>query len=151
AAQSAPGRRHACYTTVMRSLARAGALISDVFELCYPTTCAVCDEPTNDREHQLCPVCAIQFAELHRAPACELCAMPLAERNAPSPWCRGAGAAHLERIVRLGVFRDPLKPLIHQMKYHRRWGLAEMLADRIVAHEPAKGILHETDVIVSVP
>lgn len=77
--------------------------------------------------------------------------MPLAEHDAPCARCLGEGVPHFERVVRLGVFHDPLKHLIHQMKYHRRWPIAEMLAGQLAAHEPAKALLSETDVLVPVP
>jgi ComF family protein len=53
--------------------------------------------------------------------------------------------------VRLGIFDDPIKHLIHQFKYHRRWPLGEMLADRLLDTERAKGLLTETQVLVPVP
>ena len=37
------------------------------------------------------------------------------------------------------------------MKYHRRWPLAELLADRLIETERAKTLLTETDVLVPVP
>jgi ComF family protein len=89
--------------------------------------------------------------QMTRAPACELCAMPLAAHGAPCPYCMGKGAPHFERIIRLGVFEDPLKHLIHQMKYHKRWALGEFLAARLFGTERAKGLLTETQAIVPVP
>ena len=58
---------------------------------------------------------------------------------------------HFEKMLRLGVFEDPLKSLIHRMKYHRAWSLAELLADRFFDQEPVKEMMTETDVIVAVP
>jgi ComF family protein len=58
---------------------------------------------------------------------------------------------HFEKVLRLGVFEDPLKHLIHQMKYNRRWAVGEFLADRLLETERAKGLLTETEVLVPVP
>ena len=57
----------------------------------------------------------------------------------------------LDRVVRLGLFVDPLKHLIHQMKYHRRWPLAEFLADRLSDQPRVRGLLTEADCLVAVP
>lgn len=91
------------------------------------------------------------LASLQAAPFCDRCGMPLVEFDDPCAHCMGKGVPHFERVVRLGVFEDPLKHLIHEMKYHRRWPIAEMLARRVLAHEPAKALLTETDVLVPVP
>src|SRR5207248_7350120 len=77
--------------------------------------------------------------------------MPLAEHDAPCPYCRRNGVRPLEKIVRLGTFTDPIKHLIHQMKYHRRWPLAEFFADRLLDQERVQKLLSETQVIVAVP
>jgi ComF family protein len=44
-----------------------------------------------------------------------------------------------------------VRVLIHHLKYHRRWGVGEELADRLLALERVKGLMQETDVIVAVP
>jgi ComF family protein len=77
--------------------------------------------------------------------------MPLAQAGQPCPYCQGQGLRPLERVVRLGVFEDPLKHLVHRMKYNGDWTLAEMLADRLCAHEPARDLLAQADVLVPVP
>jgi ComF family protein len=127
------------------------ALASSVIDLCYPGRCEICSDATNDARDMLCAGCDEKLAQLERAGACEPCGMPLAEYGAPCPYCHGKGVPHYERVARLGIFEDPIKHLVHRMKYHGRWTIADFLADRIVAHEPAKAILHETDVIVPIP
>lgn len=77
--------------------------------------------------------------------------MPLAELDAPCPYCDDKGIHPFDRILRLGVFEDPLKHLVHQVKYHHRWPLAEFLAERLSQQERVKGVLTETDVLVAVP
>lgn len=91
------------------------------------------------------------LASLESAPFCDRCGMPLVELDDPCAHCLGQGVPHFERVIRLGVFHDPLKHLIHQMKYHRRWPIAEMLGKRLIAQEPVKALLSETDVLVPVP
>ena len=77
--------------------------------------------------------------------------MPLAETGAPCPHCQGEGLPPFERVIRLAVYRDPLKHLVHQIKYHRRWPLAEFLADRLLEQESVKGLLTFTHCLAPVP
>lgn len=121
-----------------------------MLDFCYPGVCASCDADAGGNA-ALCAACAIKLDALAGAAGCSKCAMPLASHGAPCPYCRGGGVPHYEKIIRLGVFDDPLKHLIHQMKYHRRWPLGEFLADRLRDTEQAKGLLTETQVLVPVP
>ena len=99
----------------------------------------------------LCGDCMTHLDDLADAEACQHCAKPLASAGAPCPYCHGRGVAPFDRMVRLGVFDDPIKHLIHRMKYNRRWALGEHLADRLLETERAKGLLTETQVLVPVP
>jgi ComF family protein len=99
----------------------------------------------------LCANCNADLDRLASAAACDLCGYPLLHYGDPCPHCHGKGIAPIERVIRLGVFNDPLRTLVHRIKYRHGWPLAEYLADRLVAHEPAKGLLTETDCLVPVP
>ncbi|WP_428938620.1 ComF family protein [Fontivita pretiosa] len=121
-----------------------------LMDFCYPRLCGVCDSAAGDGL-EICAACMVELRQLETAPRCEWCAMPLAEHGAPCPYCHGRGNKPFDRIVSLGVFRDPIRQLIHQIKYHGRWTLAEFLADRLLEHEPVKGLLTETELIVPVP
>ena len=125
-------------------------MLSHVLDFCYPSRCAACDEGVEGAA-MLCPACDDELQKLESAPGCSWCGKPIPEVGAPCPHCLGDGIAHFDRVVRLGTFTDPLKHLIHQMKFHHRWGLAEGLADRLIARERVKGVLSETEVIVPVP
>jgi len=126
------------------------ALARDVIDFVYPATCPVCGASA-EASRCLCLSCAEELDHLAAAPGCDRCAVPLAEAGAPCPWCDGKSLYPFEKIVKLGVYQDPLKHLIHQMKYHRRWALAEVLADRLFQEERVKGLLTETDCIMPVP
>ncbi len=121
-----------------------------VLDFCYPGACANCDA-TTESSAILCGDCNIKLNALVSAPSCDRCALPIHSHGAPCPHCVGGGIPHYERVVRLGVFEDPLKHLIHQTKYHRRWPLGEFLADRLLDTERAKGLLTQTDVLIPVP
>lgn len=121
-----------------------------LLEFCYPGVCAGCDGSC-DGTSSVCDSCLDSLKKLESAAACEWCAMPLAQSGAPCPYCQGKGVPHYERIARLGVFDDPLKAIIHQIKYHNRWSLAGYLAERAWAHPPVRRLLEQSDRIVAVP
>ena len=125
-------------------------LVTRLMDFCYPGACAGCGAGTEGGA-ALCGKCDAELRNLETAPACRSCAKPLAESGAPCGWCLGDGVPHYEWVLRLGVFADPLKHLIHQLKYYNRWPLAEVLADRLLGQEPVKGLMPETDVVVPVP
>jgi ComF family protein len=114
-----------------------------VLDFCYPGTCAACSGAC-DGSDALCCDCTLKLMRLEMAPACDRCARPIPEFLAPCPYCTGDGLPPYDCIARLGIFDDPLKDIIHQAKYHRRWPLAEVVADRLLNHESVKGILSET-------
>ena len=125
-------------------------LLRDVFDFCYPGICAGCRggcEPKNS----LCGSCLDRLVQLESAAACEKCGAPVAEANAPCPFCKGNGVPHYDRILRLGVFDDPLKDLIHQFKYQGRWAIGQWLTERLIEQPRIRGLLDQIDVIVPVP
>jgi ComF family protein len=129
---------------------RLRGLLTSVLDFCYPGICANCDATVGSGA-TLCAECEAHLDALAAAAQCDRCGMPVERDGAPCASCVGGGVPHYERVIRLGVFEDPLKNLIHQMKYHRRWTLGEFLASRLAATERAKGILHGADVLVPVP
>jgi ComF family protein len=125
-------------------------LIHDFVDFCYPGVCASCKAGCEAGEF-LCHECGKQLSLLEEAAACDRCAMPVAYPEAPCPFCQGKGEPHYERILRLGIFEDPLKDLIHQMKYSGRWNVGESLAARLLSQERIANLVSEADVLVPVP
>lgn len=132
-------------------IARAKSLFRDVVDLLYPTTCAACDAFVEEPTGPLCVDCNKALLKQEDEAACPACAMPLVSRGDPCPYCEGKGEPNFERIVRLGVYSDPIRHLVYRMKYHGRWSLAEFFADRLMEQERVKALLTETDVLVPVP
>jgi ComF family protein len=126
------------------------ALIRDVLDFCYPCTCAHCNKLCATGEF-LCDGCLEELVALEQTAACERCGAPLASEGMPCPFCLGKGIRNYRRVLRLATFDEPLKGLIHQMKYHRQWALAEQLGGRLLARERVKAMLAEIDVLVPVP
>ena len=131
---------------------RAAALLHHVLEFCYPGACASCGSAPADGDALLCADCATKLNILAAAAACDRCAMPLAADGSPCPYCHGRGLGNAyDKIVRLCIFDDPLKRVVHRFKYQKNWALGERLADRLCATERAKGLLTQTGVLVPVP
>ena len=125
-------------------------LARDVIDFCYPGICAAC-RATADPRQTLCDACTAKLGELESAAACPQCAMPLAQVGSPCPFCKGKGIAHYESVLRLGVFENPLKDLIHFLKYQRRWAAGDFLAERLLAKAEVRSLIRSADVLVPVP
>src|SRR5439155_8424666 len=102
-------------------------MLHHVLDFCYPGICASCQSSAAGGA-SLCSACSAELDALASAPACAFCAMPAATDGALCPHCMNKGHYPFDRVIRLGVFTDPLKRLIHHMKYHKRWPICEELA-----------------------
>src|SRR3954462_10226274 len=123
----------------------ARRVIGHVLDFCYPARCAACG--TSCPSAMLCSTCEELQQKLEQHPACDLCAKPLTEWLAPCPYCNGKGIHPFDQIAALGGFDDPLKKLIHPMKYNRRWPLAEQLAERLANLDRVREILNSADTL----
>lgn len=147
-----PARRKFAFAGRCVTLPRVtiGAIYRGVLDFCFPWACAVCEVAFEGRG-PLCGDCAEELTTLEAEPCCAACAMSLPMRGSPCPYCLGKGPPNFERVVRLTSFHDPTRRLIHHLKYHRRWGVGEELADRLLAHERVKSLLQDAQVLVPVP
>lgn len=127
----------------------ATAVLRSIGDFCFPPVCKVCDEPADAAP--LCAACLEKLRRLELSAACARCALPIAEHGAPCPHCAGRGLRPFEHVLRLGAFADPIRPIIHALKFHRAWGLGEFLADRAYAQPAVAELLASCDVIVPVP
>lgn len=123
--------------------------LADIASLIYPARCLCCGVPAAGGA-AFCDACDAKLNQLIITPRCPKCAAPLAE-GAACGRCESGGIYPFDRVVALAPFREPLRKLIHQIKYHHRWPVAEILADRLVAHEPARELLEKSDCLVAVP
>jgi len=133
--------------TAFRRLAASGW--REFVEFCYPGACAMCDTRTD--AGLLCPSCYGMLVAMEHASACNACAMPLVTPGDPCPYCEGRGLYPYERVVRLGVFEDPIKHLVHLLKFQRRWPVGEYLADRLLEHDRVREVLADSDLILATP
>lgn len=135
-----------CYTTAVR-LSNA---FHAVLDFCFPGVCAACKTGCDGRV-PLCIDCLAQLNAMTSAPACRLCAAPLAMAGSPCPYCRQRGIKPFQRVVAIGRFEAPLREMVHAIKYHRDWPLAEYLARYLLEQERVKELLTAADVLVPVP
>ncbi len=77
--------------------------------------------------------------------------MPVPDQGSLCPHCEGKGLAHLDGLGSLGLYREPLKDVIHHAKYSGRWTLGEQLAERLIHQPRVENLLFETDYLVPVP
>jgi ComF family protein len=125
-------------------------LTRDLTNFIYPPHCAACREMLAEGASQFCSHCAGALDSLASTPSCLECAAPIPEGSA-CPFCGGSGIAPFDAIAALGPFREPLRNLVHQMKYRHRWPVAEILADAMYDHPRIRKILDQTDILVPVP
>jgi ComF family protein len=123
------------------------ATFRDVINLVYPPRCSVCSNPAEGSP--FCPECTSQL-ETSAAGACPRCAMPIPD-GASCPHCQGGGVYPFDSIVAAGPFRHTLRNLVHQMKYHHRWPLAEILAEWMLHDPRIAALLAETDCLIPIP
>ena len=124
-------------------------LAKDLTNFIYPPVCPSCRSSV-EQNTVFCPTCTESLSTLASHPACPRCASPIPDGSA-CPFCNGDGIYPLESITALGSFRDPLRKIIHEMKYHHRWPLAETLAGRMLAEERIRNLLNEIDVLIPIP
>jgi ComF family protein len=127
-----------------------GRLIRAVMDFGFPWSCAVC-RAAFEGPGPLCGDCSNELRSLEEEPCCGACAMSLPMLGSPCPYCMGKGPPNFERVVRLTAFHDPARQMIHHLKYHRRWGIGEELAHRLLEHERVKALLQQTQALVPVP
>lgn len=126
------------------------ASLRHLTDFCYPPICGLYDS-VGGKIQVICDECRFKIELLESAPACEKCAMPLSSAGAPCPYCLGKGIRPFDSIIRLANFDEPITQLIYHIKYHRRWTLAELAADRLRQQPRVRELLSQADRIISVP
>jgi ComF family protein len=125
-------------------------LARDLTHFIYPPLCVGCKSIRHDADSDFCRTCRDSLSALAADPACPRCGAPIADGSA-CPFCRGTGIHPFEQIVALGPFREPLRRMVHEMKYHHRWPLAETLADRMLSEKRIRDVLDKSDVLIPTP
>jgi ComF family protein len=122
----------------------------DFATLLFPGRCALCRDATPDGD-RFCTDCETRLAASEARPQCRDCGAPLAMEDAPCQHCLGRGYRLFDEVVNLGVYADPLRPLVHRLKFYHGWTTGEILADRAARLPRVRDLLRQTDVLVPVP
>jgi len=125
-------------------------LARDLTNFIYPPFCVCCRAVKVENGAAFCADCESELSALADGTACQRCASPIPAGSA-CPFCGGAGIHPFGRIAAFAPFREPLRKMIHEVKFHHRWPLAETLANRMLAQERVRELLDETEVLIPVP
>ncbi|MGN6507369.1 MAG: ComF family protein [Tepidisphaeraceae bacterium] len=127
----------------------ASQFFEQTLQLAFPPRCVACG--TFTEAGRFCEACDDALKALERRSQCVQCGAPVALDGAPCQRCRGRGYRLFDQVVNMGVFADPIKPLIHRLKYYHGWSVGEVLAERCGALPRVRALLAETEVLVPVP
>ena len=122
--------------------------LGSVRDLLLPHHCECCRAPA---QRWLCDGCHDEFDELLSQSFCPVCAYPLLADGDPCPKCLGKAGKVVQRVATLGIFKGPLRQLIHRLKYEHQWRLTGQLARHLLARPGAQSLLAEADILIPVP
>jgi ComF family protein len=121
-------------------------LFDGALDIAYPPLCLCCEAFIEQRNELVCERCwerAKQFAY----PFCANCREVL-EKNITCPHCSGQ---YSPPVFALGHFTEPLKEIIHRMKYYGYKRLADDLANRLLDIYADKMKALKLEAIVPIP
>ena len=98
----------------------------------------------------------MELAEHSAISACGACGRPVGTSGANGkpgacPWCDGRGVGRVKAVARLGPMVPPLRELIHLIKFHGRWELADWLGRQLAQQQAVRDVLSHADALVPVP
>jgi len=142
-------KRLVCASAVGRAFSAAAGGLAD---LLMPAVCVACGCHDAAAEG-LCPACGVRLLRLVSLPYCPRCGATLGPHIPERPdGCGGCPVTlpRFERVIRLGPYADPLRPLIRGLKYHRcqmTQRLGVMLAEGVAARLAGRKL----DLVMPVP
>ena len=115
-----------------------------ILDVLFPPCCAGCGEWGT----RYCRSC-IENTKTIKTAICQICGEPLnIEKGSVCDRCRET-ETYFSAVRSWGLFEDPLKEAIHQLKYRRNVGLGEVLAQPLVEILFAEA--WDIDLVTSVP
>lgn len=127
-------------------------LIGGVAGLVWPDVCGACGERPRE-PGGLCSACNVELLGLVALPYCPRCGSTLGPGLPARPdGCDACPTTlpRFSRTVRLGPYAGPLRDLVREVKYHRRFGASSRLARLL--REAVRGQLDPPpEVVVAVP
>lgn len=85
------------------------------------------------------------------APKCALCSTPVAYRDAPCARCQGKGVRPFSRVLAICHYAEPIRTMIHHLKFHYDWPTGEFLGEIAAKHNETKKLAEQCDLIVPIP
>ena len=129
--------------TLTARFPKASTEANKVVNLFFPTVCAGC----GNLGPMICKNCAEQFPWVNE-PICQRCGHVLIHPANVCARCLSP-SFHLHQVRAPLIYRDPIKSIIHKMKYSGYFALAKPLAQFMGAKWPEWDI--EPDLIMPVP
>ena len=130
----------------------ARRLAGGVAGLVWPDVCGACGE-ASDGPGGLCAACSVELLGLVALPFCPRCG----STRGPGVPVRQDGCdacpttlPRFARVVRLGPYAGPLRELVREMKYRRRFGVRGRLA-RLLAEATRGRLDPQPEAVVAVP
>jgi competence protein ComFC len=121
-------------------------LFDGVLDIAYPPICLCCETFIERKNELICDRCW-ERAKQFDYPFCANCREVL-EKNVTCPHCSDE---HAIPVFALGHFTEPLKEIIHRMKYYGYRRLADDLAYRLLDLYTDKMKTLKLDTIVPIP
>jgi ComF family protein len=99
----------------------------------------------------MCDDCFVRLKRLELIAACEKCARPIASPESPCPHCLGRGIRPFTTLHRLAIYDQPLRHLIHRIKFRQDWPAAELLGKRLSSRSEVRSLVEQADCVIPVP
>ncbi len=104
---------------------------SSLIRILYPANCVLCRTPLVLEETYLCTTCSQKIEPL-KTPACVKCAHPLppyGNQRSICSQCRSE-RPYYDRGFSLVPYQEPMKDILHQVKFHKKPWLLKIFFDR---------------------
>src|SRR5262245_44390578 len=123
-------------------------MIDAILNLLFPVACILCNAPVLERRWgAACPTCWAKLEPL-KPPYCPQCGMPAQAIEGLCGACR-LGEHAFDYARSAFVFNDPLREIIHHLKYSDRVSLARPLGECL--RECVRQTGFKADIVVPVP
>jgi ComF family protein len=111
-----------------------------------PLLCALCTHH-HQGQHAICEACLAYFTPI--LSACTLCALPLPHGQFKVCGNCLKNKPHFDKVIAPYSFVEPLRTILHELKYHQGLYLTPFLAQLILNHLPPDH--QKTDCLIPVP
>lgn len=120
--------------------------INNIIEFIFPPICISCNTYNNETDYLVCSPCWERAAN-RDYPICSSCRHPVGSNGI----CAKCKDLNYFPVFSLGEYKDPLKAIIHQYKYHGLKRLGETLAEKLMDRFQDNLAKYGSDLIIPVP